>query len=64
LPYWCVYIAYGLCFCTVGVAFWLTVEIAGVFGREKSLEWLISFFISAFESIFFSQPLKVINALF
>jgi len=48
----------------VGVAFWLTVEIAGVFGREKSLEWLISFFISAFESIFFSQPLKVINALF
>jgi hypothetical protein len=55
-----VYVGYGVCFCTVAVTFWLTVEIAGVFGRNKSLEWLISFFISAFESIFFSQPLKVL----
>ena len=58
-PHWCRYIGFAFCFATVGVAFWATVEIAGVFGREKSLEWLISFFFSAFESIFISQPFKV-----
>lgn len=59
LPYWGIYIGYALSFCTVAVAFWATVEFGGVFGPKKSLEWLISFFISCFESIFFSQPLKV-----
>ena len=61
LPDWFVYVGYGLCFCTVAVSFWATVEFAGQFGRQKSLEWLLSFFISAFESIFFSQPIKVIT---
>ena len=61
LPHWCRYIGFALCFATVGVAFWATVEIAGVFGRDKSLEWLISFFFSAFESIFISQPFKVLT---
>ncbi|VDI78620.1 Hypothetical predicted protein [Mytilus galloprovincialis] len=60
LPYWGIYIGYVISFCTVAVAFWATVEFGGVFGPKKSLEWLVSFFISCFESIFFSQPLKVI----
>ena len=64
LPHWCRYIGFALCFATVGVAFWATVEIAGVFGREKSLEWLISFFFSTFESIFISQPFKVMSVYF
>ena len=64
LPHWCRYIGFALCFATVGVAFWATVEIAGVFGREKSLEWLISFFFSTFESIFISQPFKVMPVYF
>ncbi|XP_052071199.1 polycystin family receptor for egg jelly-like [Mytilus californianus] len=60
LPYWGIYIGYVISFCTVAVAFWATVEFGGVFGPKKSLEWLVSFFISCFESIFFSQPIKVI----
>ena len=59
LPHWCRFIGFAICFATVATAFWATVEIAGVFGRDKSLEWLISFFFAAFESIFLSQPLKV-----
>lgn len=61
LPYWGIYIGYVLSFCTVAVAFWATVEFGGVFGPKKSLEWLISFFVSCIESIFFSQPIKVIK---
>ena len=59
LPWWSIYVAYFLSFASVGTAFYMTVEVAGVFGPKKSREWLFSFCISIFESIFFSQPLKV-----
>lgn len=59
LPFWSIYVAYVLSFCSVAVSFWATIEFGGVFGLEKSIEWLISFFVSCIESIFFSQPIKV-----
>ncbi len=59
LPWWCIYIGYFLALWVVGVAFWLTVEVAGVFGLEKSKKWLTSFTVAIVESIFLSQPIKV-----
>ena len=59
LPWWFIYVGYGLALCTCGIAFWMTVEVAGQFEAEKSKEWLVSFCISVVESVFISQPLKV-----
>lgn len=59
LPSWFVYVGHVLAFCSVAVAFWATVEFGGSFGKAKSEEWLLSFFVSFFESVFLSQPLKV-----
>ena len=50
---------YGLALCTCGIAFWMTVEVAGQFGAKKSKEWLVSFCISVVQSIFLAEPLKV-----
>ena len=60
-PWWSIYIGYFLAFCFCGVAFWCTVEVAGVFGLAKAKRWLSSFCISIVESIFLSQPIKVIQ---
>ena len=59
LPWWFVYVGYGLALCTCGIAFWMTVEVAGQFGAKKSKEWLVSFCISVVQSIFLAEPLKV-----
>ena len=63
LPWWSIYFAYFLSFCCCGTAFYMTVEVAGVFGPQKSREWLFSFCVSIVESVFFSQPLKVSTSL-
>lgn len=58
-PWWFIFFAYALCFVTVITSGYFTVEFGGVFGAEKSEQWLSSFFVSLFESVFFTQPLKV-----
>ncbi|XP_062611467.1 uncharacterized protein LOC134273293 [Saccostrea cucullata] len=60
LPWWFIYVGYVLSFITVAVAFYFAVEFGGVFGLNKSVSWLIGFIMSLFESVFFSQPIKVI----
>jgi polycystin 1L2 len=60
LPWWCIYVGYILSFITVVVAFYFAVEFGGVFGLEKSVSWLVGFIMSLIESVFFSQPIKVI----
>nr|XP_034310453.1 uncharacterized protein LOC105340501 isoform X2 [Crassostrea gigas] len=60
LPWWSIYIGYVLSFITVMVAFYFAVEFGGVFGLNKSVSWLIGFIMSLFESILFSQPIKVV----
>ena len=62
LPWWTVFVAYFLCLVSVGIAFWLCVEVAGGFGKEKAAEWLCSFAMSFVESVFLSQPIKVCNS--
>ena len=64
LPWWFIYVGYGLALCTCGISFWMTVEVAGQFGAKKSKEWLFSFCISVVESIFISQPLKVCSFMY
>lgn len=54
---------YLLCFGSVGLSFFLTVNIAGAFGAKKAGEWMVSFVMSFFESVFFTQPIKVGAAL-
>ena len=55
------FVGYFLSAAVVIVAFWATVEIAGGFGPEKSAEWMASFCVSIVESIFMSQPIKVMT---
>ncbi len=59
LPWGCQFIGWAVAFCTVGVAFWLTIEVAGQFGVEKATEWLTSMACSLVQDILFSQPIKV-----
>ena len=61
LPWWFIYIGYSLALCVVGISFYMTVGVAGQFGPEKSKEWLFSFCVSVVESIFISQPIKVVK---
>ena len=61
LPWWCMHVGYGFALCVAGVSFWVTVEVAGVFGKDKAARWLKSFAISIAESVFLSQPMKVIH---
>ncbi|XP_072167996.1 polycystin-1-like protein 2 [Diadema setosum] len=65
LPWQCLYVGWILLAASVGVAFWLTVEVAGQFGKTKATEWLVSMCISLIQDIFLTQPLKVLGlALF
>jgi len=43
----------------IGTSFYFTVKFGESFGPKKSAEWMVSFTISIFESIFMSQPIKV-----
>ncbi|XP_071814843.1 polycystin family receptor for egg jelly-like isoform X3 [Apostichopus japonicus] len=60
LPWYFVYLGWVLVVLSVAVSFWLTIEVAGQFGREKSMEWLLSIGISLAQDIFLAQPIKVL----
>ncbi|XP_022084984.1 uncharacterized protein LOC110976208 [Acanthaster planci] len=60
LPWGCQFIGWTVAVGTVGVSFWLTIEVAGQFGPEKAAEWLSSMACSLVQDIFFSQPIKVL----
>ena len=59
LPHWCIYIAYVLVFLAVASSAFFTVLYAFQWGRTKSEEWLVTFFLSFSESVFVMQPVKV-----
>ena len=59
LPWGCCVFAWLLVVASVGVAFWLTIEVAGQFGKDKSIEWLMSMCFSLAQDIFLNQPIKV-----
>ncbi|XP_038066995.1 uncharacterized protein LOC119737008 isoform X2 [Patiria miniata] len=60
LPWGCQFIGWVVAVGTVGVSFWLTIEVAGQFGPEKAAEWLSSIACSLVQDILFSQPIKVL----
>ncbi|NXX17435.1 PK1L2 protein, partial [Podargus strigoides] len=61
LPWWFVFIAWFLVAVTSGVSGFFTMLYGLHYGKENSIKWLISMAISFFESLFITQPLKVLG---
>ncbi|NXA35063.1 PK1L2 protein, partial [Eudromia elegans] len=61
LPWWFVFIAWFLVAATSGVSGFFTMLYGLHYGKENSIRWLISMAISFFESLFITQPLKVLG---
>ncbi|XP_051884649.1 polycystic kidney disease protein 1-like 2 [Pristis pectinata] len=61
LPWWFVFIGWGLVAATSGVSAFFTMLYGLHYGKDSSIKWLISMAISFFESILITQPLKVLG---
>ncbi len=59
LPWQFLFVGWTTGFITIGYAFYLTIQVAGSFGREKATEWLQTMCCSLIQDILFSQPIKV-----
>ncbi|CAF3684254.1 unnamed protein product [Adineta steineri] len=60
-PWWCIFIAYGLCILLVGLSIIFIIARGIEFGDDKTQKWLISILSGFFSSIFLTQPLKIIS---
>jgi hypothetical protein len=58
-PWWCIFVAYGVCIILVGVSIIFIIAGGIEFGDEKTQKWLISVLSGFFSSILLTQPLKV-----
>uniref|UniRef100_A0A8C5LJS9 Polycystin-1-like protein 2 n=1 Tax=Jaculus jaculus TaxID=51337 RepID=A0A8C5LJS9_JACJA len=61
LPWWCVLVGWLLVTATSGVAAFFTMLYGLHYGRASSFRWLISMAVSLVESVFITQPLKVLG---
>ncbi|NXR16871.1 PK1L2 protein, partial [Cinclus mexicanus] len=61
LPWWFVFIAWFLVAATSGVSGFFTMLYGLHYGKDNSIKWLISMVISFLESLFITQPLKVLG---
>ncbi|NWR19530.1 PK1L2 protein, partial [Emberiza fucata] len=61
LPWWFVFIAWFLVAATSSVSAFFTMLYGLHYGKENSIKWLISMVISFLESLFITQPLKVLG---
>ncbi|XP_039081859.1 polycystic kidney disease protein 1-like 2 [Hyaena hyaena] len=61
LPWWCVLVGWLLVAATSSVAAFFTMLYGLHYGRTSSLKWLISMAVSFVESVFVTQPLKVLG---
>ncbi|XP_016052978.1 PREDICTED: polycystic kidney disease protein 1-like 2 [Miniopterus natalensis] len=61
LPWWCVLVGWLLVAATSSVAAFFSMLYGLHYGRTSSLKWLISMAISFVESVFVTQPLKVLG---
>lgn len=59
-PYWCIYVAYLLCFISTGTSAFFTMMYGFQFGKEKSEKWLTAMVVSVFQSVVVIQPVKVL----
>uniref|UniRef100_UPI00398F8683 polycystin-1-like protein 2 n=1 Tax=Pristiophorus japonicus TaxID=55135 RepID=UPI00398F8683 len=60
LPWWFIYIGWFLVFVTSGVSAFFTMLYSFDYGKEQSIQWLISMIISFLESVLLIQPIKVL----
>ncbi|XP_071487966.1 polycystin-1-like protein 2 [Diadema antillarum] len=60
LPRPFVYVAWVLVFGTVVASSYVTMLYGLKYGRQRSIEWLVSVCIATFQSIFVTQPIKVL----
>jgi hypothetical protein len=58
-PYWCIYVAYSLCFVSSLTCAIFTIFYGLTFGKVKSEKWLSAMMISFFQSVVIIQPFKV-----
>ncbi|MBN3294620.1 PK1L2 protein, partial [Polypterus senegalus] len=61
LPWWFVFIGWFLVLATSGVSAFFTMLYGLHYGKEGSIKWIISMAMSFFESLFITQPLKVLG---
>uniref|UniRef100_A0A665ST47 Polycystic kidney disease 1 like 2a n=1 Tax=Echeneis naucrates TaxID=173247 RepID=A0A665ST47_ECHNA len=61
LPWWFVFVGWILVIATSGVSGYFTMMYGLTYGKERSISWLISMVVSFFESLFITQPLKVLG---
>ncbi|KAF3832649.1 hypothetical protein F7725_026314, partial [Dissostichus mawsoni] len=61
LPWWFVFIGWILVIATSGVSGYFTMMYGLTYGKDRSISWLISMLVSFFESLFITQPLKVLG---
>ncbi|KPP63740.1 hypothetical protein Z043_117975, partial [Scleropages formosus] len=61
LPWWFVFVGWFLVVTTSGIAGYFTMMYGLTYGKDKSISWLISMVVSFFESLFITQPLKVLG---
>ncbi|KAJ3593029.1 hypothetical protein NHX12_005367 [Muraenolepis orangiensis] len=61
LPWWFVFVGWTLVVATSGVSGYFTMMYGLTYGKERSISWLISMVVSFVESLFITQPLKVLG---
>ncbi|XP_078114747.1 polycystin-1-like protein 2 [Sander vitreus] len=61
LPWWFVFVGWILVIATSGVSGYFTMMYGLTYGKDRSIGWLISMVVSFFESLFITQPLKVLG---
>lgn len=61
LPWWCIFIVYGLCLILVAVSILFIIARGIEFGDVKTRQWLASIVSGFFSSILVTQPLKIIS---
>nr|XP_054588101.1 polycystic kidney disease protein 1-like 2 isoform X1 [Nothobranchius furzeri] len=61
LPWWFVFVGWILVIATSGVSGYFTMMYGLTYGKDRSINWLISMVVSFCESLFITQPLKVLG---
>ncbi|MEQ2239228.1 hypothetical protein ILYODFUR_002316, partial [Ilyodon furcidens] len=61
LPWWFVFVGWILVIATSTVSGYFTMMYGLTYGKDQSINWLISMVVSFFESLFITQPLKVLG---
>lgn len=64
LPHYCVYIAWAVLILGTGTSAFFLFLFSQQWGKAKSEEWLTSFVLSFFESLFVVDPIKVNRLVF